>query len=187
MFAGFMALQPVIRYGILAGVIVAAIGSIWFHGYVKGRNDMKEKWDAAIAEQAAKSAHQTIQQTTSSQGTLETLADQQRKTYEQIKIVERKIYVPAEDKPCVLGPGTVEQFDAVSSLLPSKERVSAPDPSAGEPVDAPEAGPTAFEAVQAYYHAVEQLTWLWLDYSALVEWERNRYAIEKAGFEGSQK
>ncbi len=72
-------------------------------------------------------------------------------------------------------------FDELSRLPGSTaDSLSAANASAGEPVEPPAADITTTEVLQAYYAAIDELMFLWLDYSALVQWERGRYAVQHA-------
>jgi hypothetical protein len=185
MIPALLAAKPLVKYGVMAGVIVAVVGGLFSWGYLKGRSDMKEKWDAAIAEQAAESNKEVMAQAESTNTVLEQHAQAEQRVRERVQIVDREVvrYVQQTTKPCVLDPQLVELFDAISRVPDDPERVPAADGSPGESVDPSSPGVSTDEVLQAYYSAVEQLTLLWVDYAALVQWERGRYIVEKAGFE----
>lgn len=177
--------SPLIKWGSIAGVVVILIGYTNWKTYDHMRTQCEESKIAAIAEQSKVSAHQVMAQDVSTQAVLAQHAEAEREVAEKIKLVERKVvqYVQAKPQPCVLDSQLVELFDAISRVPDDKDLVPAAHGSAGESVESSETGLTGAEAVQAYAVAVEELTWLWVDYAALVEWERGRYIVEKTGFE----
>lgn len=187
--------SPLVRYGGIAIVGVLVFG--W--GYLKGSADVKQAWDASVAKQAAEVSQQVMKQATVSQQVLNDHANTEQQARERIKIVEKEVikYVQSPNKPCVLEPPLVERFDAVSRVLTDEDRVPAADgrprvvtESSGAVVagtesvrSGEEVAITTHEALQAYHAAVEQLAMLWVDYAALVQWERGRYIVEKSWFE----
>lgn len=178
--------SPLIKWGSVAGVVVILIGYTNWKTYDHMRTKCEESKIAAIAEQSKVSAHQVMAQDVSTQTVLAQHAEAEREVAEKIKLVERKVvqYVQAKPTPCVLDPQLVELFDAISRVPDDPAHDLSPtDGRAGESVEPSETGLTGAEAVQAYATAVEELTWLWVDYAALVEWERGRYIVEKTGFE----
>lgn len=171
-------LTPLAKYlGI--GLLIA---SIWGWGYLKGRADMKQAWDASVAEQAMKSANTVIAEGNMSNEVLKEHAKEVRDADAKADIIEREVvkYVQAPAKPCSVDPEFVRLFDELSRLPGlAPDRVPTAVASPGEPVVAPQADLTTTEVLQAYERAAEELMSLWLDYDALVQWERGRYIVQQ--------
>ena len=162
------------------GLLLAAI---WFWGFFVGKAWVQDQWDASIMQQAMSTATQVIAEAQMSNAVLKEHATDVRKAETKIDVIEREVvkYVQAPDKPCSVDPEFVRLFDELSrlpSLTP--DGLSPADASAGEPLEPPDAGITTTEVLQAYYAAIDELMFLWLDYRALVQWERGRYAVQQA-------
>jgi hypothetical protein len=162
--------------------LALAIVLIFFWGYIKGKGAVQMQWDAAIAKQAQESALQVIAEAQMSNEVLKDHAEETREAESRIEPIEREVirYVQAPDKPCSVDPEFVRLFDELSRLPGSISlSVSAPDASAGEPVEPPSTSITTTEVLSAYYAAIDELMFLWLDYSALVQWERGRFIVQQ--------
>ena len=159
------------------------VATLWGWGYVTGRSHVQQAWDASVTEQATRAAQQLVAEATMSNDVLKEHAKDIREAEAKAETIEREVirYVQAPDQPCVVDAEFERLFDAVSRLPESAaDRVPATDAGAGESAEPPEAGATTTEVLQAYYRAVEELTFLWIDYDALVQWERGRYIVQQA-------
>lgn len=179
-----IAIKPFAKYVIVLVVILAVVLGLFRMGYRYGAAEMKERWDAAIAEQATRSANAVIVASESTNIVLASHAEAETSLEARIKPVDRKVvqYVATAKAICDIDPALVELFDAISRVPDDPERMPTADPSSGESVESSQAGIGTAEVLQAYAVAVEELAWLWTDYAALVEWERARYRLEKAEF-----
>lgn len=181
--------KPLVKWGAIVGgiVLLLAVYGVWC--YAKGKAAVKQEWDASIAQQARESALQVIAEAQMSNDVLKAHADQERDAEARIEPIEREVirYVQAPDKPCSVDPEFVRLFDELSRLPGADpERLSAPDASPGEPVEPPATGITTTELLQAYYAAIDELMFLWIDYEALVQWERGRYIVQQTQREADQ-
>lgn len=174
-----MLLTPIAKY---VGIGLA-LASLWGWGYLTGRSHVKQAWDASIAIQAMQTANQVIAEAKMSNEVLKEHAKDMREAETKVDVLEREVirYVQAPDKPCSVDPEFVRLFDELSRLPGlGPDRVPTADASAGDPVVSPEADLTTTQVLQAYQRAAEELMWLWLDYDALVQWERGRFIVQQA-------
>lgn len=174
--------KPLVKWGAIAGGVAILLLSVWLHGRSSGKKVVQQAWDASIAQQAQESAAAMIAEAKMSSEVLKAHAELEREAESRIEPIEREVirYVQAPDKPCSVDPEFVRLFDELSRLPGSDtERLSAPDTSAGEPVESPTTGITTTELLQAYYAAIDELMFLWIDYEALVQWERGRYIVQQ--------
>lgn len=174
--------KPLVKWGAIIGgiVLLLTIYGVWC--YAKGKAAVQQRWDASIAQQARESALQVIAEAKMSNDVLKAHADQERDAEAKIEPIEREVirYVQAPDKPCPVSPKFVRLFDQLSRLPGASDlSVSAPDASPGEPVEPPSPGITTTEVLSAYYAAIDELMFLWIDYSALVQWERGRFIVQQ--------
>lgn len=173
-----MLLTPVAKI-VAAGLFFA---SIWGWGFLVGKQWVQEEWDAAITQQALQSAKQVLAEAKMSNDVLKAHADVTRAAEAQAETIEREVirYVQTPTQPCSVDPEFVRLFDELSRLPGlAPDRLSTADVRAGE-LDEPSAtGITTTEVLQAYYAAIDELMFLWLDYAALVQWERGRYIVQR--------
>lgn len=165
------------------------VSLMWGWGYFKGRADMRTKWEASLARQAERSAAQIVEEATMAGEILAEHARDSRDAEVEARVIEREVirYVQRPDAPCSVDPEFVRLFDELSRLpVLRSDGVPPADPSPGTAAEPPETGLTAAEVLQAYQRAVDELLTLWIDYAALVEWERNRYALHQAAYEGTR-
>lgn len=162
--------------------VALVISLLWGWGYVTGRSHVQQAWDASVTEQAMKSAQQMVAEAKMSSDVQKAHAETERKVDAAAEVIEREVirYVQAPNKPCSVDPEFVRLFDQLSRLPDAADRVPAPAAGAGESVVAPEAGLTTTEVLQAYHRALDELTFLWIDYDALVQWERGRFIVQQA-------
>jgi len=181
-------------YGLLAkvigvGVIIVALIGI---GEWHGRQDVQERWDAAIAVQAVAAAESVIQAAENTARVEQAFAQTLAEHDANVKTVERevKVYVQGKSKKCPVSPDLERAVDSISGLLDApSDRMPASARSTGAVTEPPEAGTAAVEIVPAlpltddvlllaYEHAVTELDELWIVYAALVEWTRTSYALQ---------
>lgn len=173
-----MLLTPVAKIA-AAGLLIA---SLWGWGYLTGRAHVQESWDASLAQQAMQTAKQVVAEATMSNQVLKEHATDLREAEAAARVLEREVirYVQAPAKPCSVDPEFERLFDELSRMPePAADPVPAPDAGAGEPAEPQETGVTTTEILQAYYRALDELTFLWIDYEALVQWERGRYIVQQ--------
>lgn len=181
--------SPLVKWGSIAGAVVLVLLFTNWKTYDYMRTQCEQSKLTAMAEQAQQAGLSVIAQEDATKRVLQAHAEAERDLETRVNIVEREVvrYVQSPHQPCELDPAAVRLFDAVARLPNDPDLVSPPDGGAGESADASEAGLTTFEALQAYYDAVETLAFLWIDYAALVEWERGRYIVERTRYEGGSR
>ena len=169
--------KPLVKWGAIGGGIAILLLSVWLHGRSSGKAVVQQAWDAAIAEQAAKSAARILKDAQVTSEVLQAHAEAERKTDAAIQVLEREVirYVHAPAKSCSVDPEFVRLFDELSRLPAlHPDRVPATDVGAGASAETSATDLTTTEVLQAYQHAAEELTSLWTDYHALVQWERKQ-------------
>lgn len=174
-----MLMTPIAKI-VAAGLFFA---SIWGWGFLVGKQWVQDEWDAAVTQQALQSAKQVLAEAKMSNDVLKAHADVTRAAEAQVEPIEREVirYVQAPTHPCSVDPEFVRLFDELSRLPGlAPDRLSTPASRTGEPVEPPATGITTTEVLQAYYAAIDELMFLWLDYEALVQWERGRYIVQQA-------
>jgi len=181
-------LAKVIGVGV---IIVALIGIGEWHG----RQDVQERWDAAIAVQAVAAAESVIQAAENTARVEQAFAQTLAEHDANVKTVERevKVYVQGKSKKCPVSPDLEHAVDSISVLLDApSDRMPASARSTGAVTEPPEASTPAAEIVPAvpvvpltddvlllaYEHAVTELDELWIVYAALVEWTRTNYTLQ---------
>ncbi len=196
MLPALMAARPAIKYGVLAGGLALLLSSLFSWGYLKGRSDMKEKWDAAIAEQAAESNRQVIQaKTMESQVVQESIAVE-RAIESKAEQVKKEVVHHARKNPQPLSAAVVSIYDRLISL-PNEagHSVSAPDSGTGTS-EVPRGGVaaqtvtgiqdedgntielTTEELAQAAVDFAEKYALMKNAYKGLSDWNDGREAIE---------
>lgn len=181
--------KPLVKWVAIVGGIALVFGIGHVRGCVVGEDNIQSKWDAAISKQAQESALQVIAEAQMSNEVLKDHAENVRDAESRIEPIEREVirYVQAPDQPCSVDPEFVRLFDELSRLPGSDtNRLSATDAGAGDAVEPPATGITTTELLQAYYAAIDELMFLWIDYEALVQWERGRYIVQQTQAEQDQ-
>lgn len=174
--------KPLVKWGAIVGGIALVFGIGHVRGCVVGEENIQTKWDAAISKQAQESALQVIAEAKMSNEVLKDHAEDVREAEARIEPIEREVirYVQSPEKPCSVDPEFVRLFDQLSRLPGSDtNRVPSADAGAGESVEQESTGITTTELLQAYYAAIDELMFLWIDYEALVQWERGRYIVQQ--------
>jgi hypothetical protein len=181
--------SPLVKWGSIAGAVVLVLLVTNWKTYDYMRTRCEQSKLTALAEQAQQAGLAVIAQEDETKRVLQAHAEAERDLETRVNIVEREVvrYVQSPHQPCELDPAAVRLFDSIARLPNDPDLVPPADGGAGEPADASEAGLTTFEALQAYYDAVETLAFLWIDYAALVEWERGRYIVERTRYEGGSR
>lgn len=181
--------KPLVKWGAIIGGIVLLLTVFGVWCYAKGKAHVQTAWDASIAKQAQESALQVIAEAQMSNEVLKEHGELTREAESKLEPIEREVirYVQTPTQPCSVDPEFVRLFDELSRLPGSSDlSVSAPDASAGESVEPPGTGITTTELLQAYYTAIDELMFLWIDYSALVQWERGRFIVQQTQRETDQ-
>jgi hypothetical protein len=169
--------SPLVKWGSIAGAVVLVLLVTNWKTYDYMRTRCEQSKLTALAEQAQQAGLAVIAQEDETKRVLQAHAEAERDLETRVNIVEREVVRYVQSR----------LFDSIARLPNDPDLVPPADGGAGEPADASEAGLTTFEALQAYYDAVETLAFLWIDYAALVEWERGRYIVERTRYEGGSR
>lgn len=144
-------------------------------GFVKGMKHTQAKWDAAIAEQATKSAGTVIKGAENTAAVVMKYIKIKGETQVRTEIVEKEVirYVDAPHPSCVLDAQFERVWDDANGLPPSS---SPPGGAAPRPADLEAATVLSAHAgdARAYVELKDR-------YAALVEWVKTSYALQKAG------
>ena len=151
--------------------------------YLKGREHVQAAWDAAITEQATRTANQVIAEAKSAAAAETRYIKAQAATKERIKIVEKKVveYVQAPTQRCAVDSDFVGLFDAASGVYnDGLNRMPTTDAGPGKPQELPGGAVTSAEVLQAYSAAMGELTGYRDAYHALVQYEEGREIVQQS-------
>ena len=169
--------------GKILGVLAIVLALIWF-GEWHGRRAVQDRWDAAIAQQAMRSADTVIHEAENTAKVEVKYIKIKGATQIITQTVEKEVlkYVDSPNQKCSLSPDFVRTFDIASSVLDAGAD-GLPTAARAPGIATPPADPslTDAEVLLAHEDAVTQLRELWLAYAALVEWIRTSYAIASEG------
>lgn len=124
--------KPAIRYGVMGGVALLLVGSIWWHGYTKGKATIQQAWDAAIAQQAATIAHEVVK-ADQMEATVVKANDQAERVIEaKAEQIKKEVVRHAKRNSKPLDTTTLDIYDRLIRL-PNEagHSLSSPDPRAG--------------------------------------------------------
>ena len=132
MLPALMAAKPLIKYGVMAGVAVVLIGSIWGHGYFTGKKVVNEEWDAAIAQASANAVHESVKADAMESAIVKQNDQAERVIEAKAEQVKKEVVHHARKNPKPLAAATIAIYDRLVSL-PNEAGRSVPstDPSAG--------------------------------------------------------
>lgn len=134
MLPALMAAKPLVKYGVLAGVAILLIGSIWGHGYFTGKKVVHEEWDAAIATASAQAIHESVKADAMESAVVKANDQAERVIEAKAEIIKKEVVHHARKNPKPLAAATVAIYDRLVSLPNEAGRsVSSTDPSAGTP------------------------------------------------------
>lgn len=132
MLPALMAAKPLIKYGVMAGVAVLLVGSIWGHGYFTGKKVVHEEWDAAIATASAQAIHESVKADAMEAGVVKANDQAERVIEAKAEQVKKEVMHHARKNPKPLAAATIAIYDQLVSL-PNEAGRSVPstDPRAG--------------------------------------------------------
>lgn len=134
MLPALMAAKPLVKYGVLAGVAILLIGSIWGHGYFTGKKVVHEEWDAAIATASAQAIRESVKADAMESAIVKANDQAERVIEAKAEIIKKEVVHHARKNPKPLAAATVAIYDRLVSLPNEAGRsVSSTDPSAGTP------------------------------------------------------
>lgn len=159
----------------LAAVVLASF-LLFGLGYWKGAQAVQLRWDAAIAQQAVKSADTVMKTAENSAQVVTKYIKVKGETEVITQTVEKEVirYVEREAPRCAVDPDFERLFDAANRVP------AAPDPSGGAAPEG-EPGPTVAEVLQAHTELAGRYFALADRHDALVDWVQSSYEIQKAG------
>jgi hypothetical protein len=171
---------PPFLWKLIGGVVV--IGGLCGLSYLKGRAHVQQAWDAAITEQATRTAQQMIAEAAHAADVEKRAAEVKTVTKTKLKIVEKEVikYVQSPDAKCEPGPHFVRTWDDLSGVYNADlQRMPATDASPEQPDALPGPSITSAEVLRAYHTAIQELAG-WRDaYRALVQYEEGRGIIQR--------
>jgi hypothetical protein len=162
----------------LAVLVLALVGFGEWHG----RKAVQLRWDATVSVQAVEAAQSVIAAAENTAAIERKFADTLREHDAQVRIVEKEVtvYVQGKSPKCPVSPQLEHTIDTVSRLLDtSTDSLPAAASAPRGVAEPPQADLTDAALLQAYEHAVEELSDLWNTYAALVEWTRSSYAVAR--------
>ena len=182
--------SPLMKWGVISGLVLAFVGWIYLKGVWAERERVHEAHIQELLELAQHERHAKK----ALQVAMQQAAERARTVKEQAAPIHKETirYVKSTKEPCVLPPGFVAQFDALSRLPQLSEtsmshanedasRVDddgAVDPPAVELVPEESITVTTDEALQAYDLAVEKLLDERLLRQRMVTFDNARYQSE---------
>ena len=132
MLPALMAAKPLIKYGVMAGVAVLLVGSIWGHGYFTGKKVVHEEWDAAIATASAQAIHESVKADAMEAGVVKANDQAERVIEAKAEQVKKEVMHHARKNPKPLAAATIAIYDQLVSLPNEAGRsLPTPDPRAG--------------------------------------------------------
>ena len=132
MIPALMAAKPLIKYGVMAGVAVLLVGSIWGHGYFTGKKVVHEEWDAAIATASAQAIHESVKADAMEAGVVKANDQAERVIEAKAEQVKKEVMHHARKNPKPLAAATIAIYDQLVSLPNEAGRsLPTPDPRAG--------------------------------------------------------
>lgn len=172
-------------YGIAVklGGYLLVMAALFGYGYYKGGQNVQTKWNAALTEQATRTASQIVAEAANAAKAETRAATVRTITKTKIKVVKEEVvrYVQSPEHKCEVGDQFVHVFDATSGVYnEGLNRVPSTDADPREPDHAPGGAPTSAEILSAYAVAIEQAAGYRDAYHALVEYDKGRYAVQQS-------
>ena len=132
MIPALMAAKPLVKYGVMAGVAVLLVGSIWGHGYFTGKKVVHEEWDAAIAQASASAMHESIKADAMESAVVKANDQAERVIELKAERIKKEVVHHARKNPKPLAAATIAIYDQLVSLPNEAGRsLPTPDPRAG--------------------------------------------------------
>lgn len=194
MLPALMAAKPLVKYGVMAGVAVLLVGSIWGHGYFTGKKVVHEEWDAAIATASAQAIHESVKADAMESAVVKANDQAERVIEAKAEQVKKEVVHHARKNPKPLAATTIAIYDKLVSL-PNEagHSVSASNPGAGTP-EVPRGGLAAQtvagvqdENGQAVELTTEELAQAAVDFAEKYAKLKERYASFNDWNEGRER
>mgnify|MGYP003406913520 CR=1 FL=1 len=184
MLPALMAAKPLVKYGVMAGVAVLLVGSIWGHGYFTGKKVVHEELDAAIATASAQAIHESVKSDAMEAGVLKANDQAERVIEAKAEQVKKEVMHHARKNPKPLAAATIAIYDRLVSL-PNEAGRSVPASNLGTGAsEVPRAGLAAQtvaglqdENGQAVELTTEELAQAAVDFA-------EKYALMKNAYKG---
>lgn len=132
--------------------VVAALAIAAGMGYVKGREDVQESWDAALTVQTRKTVSQIIAEATNGSDAVVKLIEVRGETTTRIKVVEKRV-VEYEQSPvqrCAVDADFVSIWDDARRVYNTGlPRLRPTIPGASEPDELPGGAAPASEFIRS--------------------------------------
>ena len=197
--------KPLVKWGIVGGVLVAAILSIWLHGFFTCKRAMQREYAEAVVQQAAESTRHTVQAQDMESKIVQDIAAAERTIHRKARVIRKKVSTYGHAKQTVtISAPFVSLHDELRGLSgQASSRVSSADPGPGSPeVSSGGVGPaspeglsidshdgseavtlTGDELAQAVMDMYEKYALMRNSYKGLSEWNDGREKLERARFD----
>lgn len=196
--------KPLVKWGIVGGVLVAAILSIWLHGFYTCKRSMQREYAEAVAQQAATAAQHAVDASVMEAKIVQDIGVAERNIQRKAKIIRKKVstYGHAKQTVTISAPlvGLHDELRGLSGQ--ARSRVSASNPGTGASevssggvgpagpqglsIDSPDGGEavtlTGDELAQAVMDVYEKYALMRNNYRGLSEWNDGRERLEKSRF-----
>lgn len=186
--------KPIVKWGAIAGGIVLLIGSIWLHGYSKGKRVVQNSWDAAVAQASVNAVNEAVKAAAMESAVVKAGDLAERVIETKAEIVKQKVVRYAKKDPKPLRAATVAIYDELVRL-PNEAGHSLPstDPRAG--TSEISRGGVAAEAVTRIQDeegndielTTEELAQAATDFSKLFAKMKNKYGVLSEWNDGRER
>lgn len=130
MLPALLAAKPLIKYGVMAGVAVLLVGSIWGHGYFTGKKVVHKEWDSAIAQASAEAIHESVKASAMESAVVKANDQEERVIEVKAEQVKKEVVHHARKNPKPLAAATMAIYDRLISL-PNEAGRSVPPADSG--------------------------------------------------------
>jgi hypothetical protein len=176
--------KPAIRYGVIAGVLMLVIGSIWWHGYNKGKSVIQARWDNSIAIASAHAVQESVKASAMESAVVKQNDQDERVIEAKAEQIKKEVVRYAKKDPKPLRAATVAIYDRLISLpneagrsLPSSDPRSATSQVSGGGVAAQTVTGIQDENGNAVELTTEELAQAAVDFA-------EKYALMKNAYKG---
>ena len=179
--------NPLIKWGIVGGVALIGLFSLWLHGYHKGKGVERSHYEALLMEQSEDNAKKLAEAVKMTSAVTQDDIEKKREVKERIKYVNKEVIRYVEKTPSIpLDAELIRMYDTLLGVLNSTAvELPAPDVDAGTPevprgrLGTPAPGIVHLDTDQGEVHlTTEQLIQAVVDMS-------EKYALMKQSYKGA--
>lgn len=193
--------KPLVKWGVIGGVLVASVLAIWLHGFFTCKRSMQREYAEVVAQQAAASAQQAVQAQDMESAIVQRIDVAERAIQQKAKVIRKKVRTYAQHTQTItISAPIVRMHDELRGLSEQAgPRLSTPDsrtrapeiPRGGVdtpvtqfvPIEAPDGETvilTTEELLQVAVDTMEKYALMRNSYRGLSEWNDGRERLEKA-------